>query len=221
MGITIDCRPIKTEVKHLFGGVVRAMVSTGGSIMASLENVNGILAVNTPPDGLIHTDFEQEGVVPEVASDDLCDALSVLYLTSAHLRITMVLLPSSFLEPLYPCIMEKINDQEIELMIPPTPTRDTKPPIGSPIALSPSSSVGSSSLVRSTTPPLDYPFDESIFAELDNSLWIIPRALGSEPVPTKPNEMAPNGTSTFTAPFMNHAAIRKLVADSVATALEA
>ncbi|GKE57427.1 hypothetical protein Tco_1496612 [Tanacetum coccineum] len=52
----------------------------------------------------------------------------------------------------------------------------------------PSSSVESSSPVRSNTPPLNYPFDESIFTELDNSLWIIPRPLGSEPVPEKPNE---------------------------------
>ncbi|GJW24850.1 hypothetical protein Tco_0038661 [Tanacetum coccineum] len=40
----------------------------------------------------------------------------------------------------------------------------------------------------STTPPPDYPFDESIFAELDNSLWIIPRPLGSEPVPEESNK---------------------------------
>ncbi|GJX15091.1 hypothetical protein Tco_0206849 [Tanacetum coccineum] len=73
-------------------------------------------------------------------------------------------------------------------MIPPTPPRDTEPPVGSPISLSPSSSVGSSSPVRSTTPPPDYPFDESIFAELDNSLWIVPRPLKSEPVPEKPNK---------------------------------
>ncbi|GKD38916.1 hypothetical protein Tco_1259123 [Tanacetum coccineum] len=58
----------------------------------------------------------------------------------------------------------------------------------SPILSSPSSSVGSSSPVRSTTPPPDYPFDESIFAELDNSLWIIPRPLESESVPEKPNK---------------------------------
>ncbi|GJR72149.1 hypothetical protein Tco_0084514 [Tanacetum coccineum] len=70
-------------------------------------------------------------------------------------------------------IMDMINNQDIEHMIPPTPPRDTEPPVGSPISLSPSSSVGSSSPVRSTTPPPDYPFDESIFAELDNSLWII------------------------------------------------
>ncbi|GKE71510.1 hypothetical protein Tco_1529582 [Tanacetum coccineum] len=73
-------------------------------------------------------------------------------------------------------------------MIPPTPPSDTESPVGSPISLSPSSSVGSSSPFRSTTPPPDYPFDESIFAELDNSLWIIPRPLESEPVPKKPNE---------------------------------
>ncbi|GJY46697.1 hypothetical protein Tco_0435760 [Tanacetum coccineum] len=70
--------------------------------------------------------------------------------------------------------MDMINNQDIEHMIPPTPPRDTEPPVGSPILLSPSSSIGSSSPIRSTTPPPDYPFNESIFAELDNSLWIIP-----------------------------------------------
>ncbi|GKB27587.1 reverse transcriptase domain-containing protein, partial [Tanacetum coccineum] len=72
-----------------------------------------------------------------------------------------------------------INAQDIEHIIPPTPPRDTDPLVGSPIPSSPSSSVGSSSPVRLTTPPPDYPFDESIFAELDNSFWIIPRPLGS------------------------------------------
>ncbi|GJX98250.1 hypothetical protein Tco_0355269 [Tanacetum coccineum] len=84
--------------------------------------------------------------------------------------------------------MDMINNQDIEHMIPPTPPRDIEPPVESPIPLSPSSSVGSSSPVRSTTPPPDYPFDESIFTELDNSLWIIPRLLESEPVLEKPNE---------------------------------
>ncbi|GJU61426.1 reverse transcriptase domain-containing protein [Tanacetum coccineum] len=111
--------------------------------------------------------------------------------------------------------------EDIQHIIPPTPPRDTEPPVGSPIPLSPSSSVGSSSPVRSTTPPPDYPFDESIFAELDNSLWIIPRPLGSEPVPEEPNKMAPKRTSTSAAPPMTQAAIKKLVADSVAAALEA
>ncbi|GJV23436.1 reverse transcriptase domain-containing protein [Tanacetum coccineum] len=69
-----------------------------------------------------------------------------------------------------------------------SPPKDIETPVESPIPISPSSSVGSSSPVRSTTPPPDYPFDKSIFAELDNSLWIIPRPLGSKPVPEEPNE---------------------------------
>ncbi|GKA92635.1 hypothetical protein Tco_0814560 [Tanacetum coccineum] len=129
-------------------------------------------------------------------------------------RVTMALLPPGFLEPLYP---DMINAQDIEHIIPPTPPRHTVPSVGSPISLSPSSSVGSLSSVRLTTPPPDYPFDESIFAELDNSLWIIPRPLGSEPVSEEPNKMAPKRTSTSAAPAMTQAAIKKLVADSVAT----
>ncbi|GJW44209.1 putative reverse transcriptase domain-containing protein [Tanacetum coccineum] len=97
----------------------------------------------------------------------------------------MALLPPDFLKPLYP---DMINAQDIEHIIPPTPPRDTKPPVESSISLSPSSSVGSSSLVRSTIPPPDYPFDQSIFAELDNSLWIISQPLISESGPEKPNE---------------------------------
>ncbi|GKB31242.1 hypothetical protein Tco_0870643 [Tanacetum coccineum] len=107
----------------------------------------------------------------------------------------MALLPPRFLEPLY---LDMINAQDIEHIIPPTPPRDIEPLVGSPIPLSPSSSVGSLSPVRSTTPSPDYPFDESIFAE-----------------------MAPKRTSTFAAPAMTQAAIKKLVADSISAALEA
>ncbi|GKA74263.1 hypothetical protein Tco_0780565, partial [Tanacetum coccineum] len=56
--------------------------------------------------------------------------------------------------------------------------------------------------------------------QLDNSLWIIPQPLGSEPVPKKLNEMALKRTSTSAAPAMTRAAIKKLVADSVSAALE-
>nr|GEY11796.1 reverse transcriptase domain-containing protein [Tanacetum cinerariifolium] len=49
-----------------FDNVVRAMMSPDGSIVASLENVNGFLAVNTPPDDLIRINVKQEGVVPKV-----------------------------------------------------------------------------------------------------------------------------------------------------------
>ncbi|GJV98002.1 hypothetical protein Tco_1549579 [Tanacetum coccineum] len=144
--------------------------------------------------------------------------ISTLEMIIEDIQGTMALLPLGFLEPLYP---DMINAQDIEHMIRPTPPRDTEPLVRSPISLSPSLSVGSSSPVRSTTPPPDYPFDESIFAELDNSLWIIPRPLESEPVPEKPNEMAPKRTSTSAAPPMTQAAIKKLVADSVASAMEA
>ncbi|GJY91628.1 reverse transcriptase domain-containing protein [Tanacetum coccineum] len=62
--------------------------------------------------------------------------------------------------------------------------------------------------------------DDSIFAELDNTLWIILKPLESKPVLEKPNEMAPKRTSTSAAPAMTQAAIRKLVADNVSAALE-
>nr|GEY68862.1 copia protein [Tanacetum cinerariifolium] len=42
------------------------MVSLGGSIVASLENVNGFLTVYTPSDDLINTNFKQKAVVPEI-----------------------------------------------------------------------------------------------------------------------------------------------------------
>ncbi|GKA72123.1 hypothetical protein Tco_0778339 [Tanacetum coccineum] len=112
--------------------------------------------------------------------------ISTLKMLIEDIQVTMALLPPGFLEPLNP---DMNNAQDIEHMIPPTPPSDIEPPVGSPISLSPSSLVGSSSPVRSPTPPPDYPFDESIFAELDNSLWIIQRPLKSEPVPEKPNEL--------------------------------
>ncbi|GJW82193.1 hypothetical protein Tco_0146168 [Tanacetum coccineum] len=42
------------------------MMSPGGSIVASFENVESFLAVHTSPDHLIRTYFKQEGVVPEI-----------------------------------------------------------------------------------------------------------------------------------------------------------
>nr|GEY55649.1 hypothetical protein [Tanacetum cinerariifolium] len=69
-----------------------------------------------------------------------------------------------------------------------SPPKEAETPVESSIPVSPSSSVGSSSPVRLITPPPDYLFDESIFVESDNSLWIIPRLLGSKPVLEEPNE---------------------------------
>ncbi|GJV52744.1 hypothetical protein Tco_1448485 [Tanacetum coccineum] len=42
------------------------LMSPGGSIVASFENVESFLAVHTSSDHLIRTDFKQEGVIPEV-----------------------------------------------------------------------------------------------------------------------------------------------------------
>ncbi|GJX86944.1 putative reverse transcriptase domain-containing protein [Tanacetum coccineum] len=106
--------------------------------------------------------------------------ISTLEMIIEDIQVTMALLPLGFIEPLY---SDMVNAQDIEHMILPTPPRDIKPPVGSPISLSLSLSVGSLSPVRSTTPPPDYPFDKSIFAELENSLWIILRPLESKPVP--------------------------------------
>nr|GFA62957.1 reverse transcriptase domain-containing protein [Tanacetum cinerariifolium] len=89
--------------------------------------------------------------------------------------------------------------------------KDTKTFIESLIPVPPSSSEGSSSPVRSTT--RDYLFDESIFVELDNSLWIISRPLRSKPIP-------PKRTSTSATPAMTEATIRQLITEGVAAALE-
>ncbi|GJZ97732.1 hypothetical protein Tco_0670185 [Tanacetum coccineum] len=86
-----------------------------------------------------------------------------------------------------------------------SPPKDIETPVESPIPISPSSSVGSLSPVRSTTPPPDYPFDKSIFAELSILYPVMP----------------PKRTSTSAAPAMTQAAIRQLVVDSVDVALEA
>nr|GEW51488.1 reverse transcriptase domain-containing protein [Tanacetum cinerariifolium] len=83
--------------------------------------------------------------------------------------------------------------------------KDTKTPIESPILVPPSSSEGSS---------LDYLFDESIFVELDNSLWIISRLLRSKP-------MSPKRTSTSATLAMTEATIEQLIIEGVAVALEA
>ncbi|GJW06557.1 hypothetical protein Tco_1568980 [Tanacetum coccineum] len=147
-----------------------------------------------PLERIEHIEYDIEGLVDgRIKHDDEIVLtrfmISTMEILIEDIQVTMALLPPGFLEPLYPDIMALINAQDIEHIIPPTPPKDTDPPVRSPIPSSPSSSVGSSSSVRSTTPPPDYPFDEPIFAELDNSLWIIPRPLGSEPVLKEPNEL--------------------------------
>ncbi|GJX90334.1 hypothetical protein Tco_0343660 [Tanacetum coccineum] len=65
-----------------------------------------------------------------------------------------------------------------------------------------------------------HPVFSNLCTQSDNSLWITPRPLRSEPVPEEPNEIAPKRTSTSAPPPMTQAAIKKLVADSVVAALE-
>ncbi|GKC91153.1 hypothetical protein Tco_1151802 [Tanacetum coccineum] len=54
-------RPKESGIKDLFGSEIYTMMSPGGSIVASFENVKSFFAVHTPPDHLIRTDFEQKG----------------------------------------------------------------------------------------------------------------------------------------------------------------
>ncbi|GJV61656.1 hypothetical protein Tco_1467756 [Tanacetum coccineum] len=104
--------------------------------------------------------------------------------------------------------------------------KDTETSVESPISISPSSSVGFSTPVRSTTPPPSYSFNK-LSNSVKISLWIILRPLGSEPVPEEPNEpdtylnMPPKRTSTSKTPTMTQAAIRQLITDGIAAALEA
>ncbi|GKF87595.1 hypothetical protein Tco_0258472, partial [Tanacetum coccineum] len=62
-------KPKEFGIKDLFGDEIYTMMSPGGFIVASFENVESFFAVLTPPDHLIRTDFEQEGVIPVVVFD--------------------------------------------------------------------------------------------------------------------------------------------------------
>ncbi|GKA53289.1 hypothetical protein Tco_0746604 [Tanacetum coccineum] len=123
--------------------------------------------------------------------------ISTLEMIIEDIQVTMALLPPGFLKPLY---LDMINAQDIEHMIPPTPPRDIEPPVGSPISLSPSSLI---IVYGSTATTVERNQSENLMRRLVS------------------NKMAPKRTSTSAAPAMTQAAIRKLVVDSVAAALEA
>nr|GEZ84973.1 hypothetical protein [Tanacetum cinerariifolium] len=97
-------------------------------------------------------------------------------------------IPSPIIVPPSPMLSSIFNPQEFFVPDEISPPKDAETPVESSISVSLSSSVGSSSPVKLITPPPDYPFDESIFAELDNSLWIILRPLRSKLLPEEPNE---------------------------------
>ncbi|GJZ17139.1 hypothetical protein Tco_0553262 [Tanacetum coccineum] len=94
--------------------------------------------------------------------------LCPLTLLSSHLIL--------ILRMIFPNLFEKISSP-----------KDTETYVESPISISPSSSVGSSSPVKSTTPPPGYSFNE-LFNSVKISLWIIPLPLGSELIPEEPND---------------------------------
>ncbi|GKE45489.1 reverse transcriptase domain-containing protein, partial [Tanacetum coccineum] len=191
--------------------------SSGNTYSSSSNNSFGLVLIASPTLSLFHND-------PYMKVIQAYDAISPPQVT---------ILPPAVLPPSPVLSLSPMFDSRD--FFPPEeipPPKDTETPVESPIPISPSSSVGSSSPVRSTKPPPDYPFDESIFAELDNSLLIIPRPLGSEPVPEESKEsdacltvhswkMPPKRMSTSEASAMTRAAIKKLVADIVVAALEA
>nr|GEW62018.1 putative reverse transcriptase domain-containing protein [Tanacetum cinerariifolium] len=170
--------------------------SPGKTYSSSSNNSFGLVPIASPTLSLFH-------------DDPYMKVMHAYYAKESPILPLTIVPPSPVLS-----LSPMLDSQEIS-----TP-KDTKTPVESPIPISPSSSVGSSSSVRSTTPPPDYPFDKSIFAELDNSLWVIPRPLGSEPVLEESNKMPPKRTSTSAALAVTQAAIRQLVADSVAATLK-
>ncbi|GJU76437.1 reverse transcriptase domain-containing protein [Tanacetum coccineum] len=150
------------------------LASPGNTSSKSLNNSFGLVPIASPTLSLFHND-------PYMKVMQAYDAISPPQVT---IPPPTVVPPSPVLS--LPPMFDSRDFFPPEEIPPP---KDTETPVESPIPISPSSSVGSSSPVRSTTPPPDYPFDESIFAELDNSLWIIPRPLGSEPVPEESNKL--------------------------------
>ncbi|GJW43123.1 hypothetical protein Tco_0071922 [Tanacetum coccineum] len=114
-----------------------------------------------------------ENISPDSSDDLTKDLLSSLSISPFHDDPYMKVIQA----------YDTIPPSQVIIALPAkiSPPKDTETPI------SPSSSVESSSPIRSTTPPPDYLFNEFIFAELDNSLWITSRPLGSEPDPEEPN----------------------------------
>lgn len=102
---------------------------------------------------------------------------------------TMDCPPPGYPKPIYIGLMATHYRQEDNQEISP---RGIESPVGSP-----SSSVGSSSPFRPDSPPPiaevidaipDFAKMDQMLAEMNNSLWIIPRPLGSEPTPEKTEE---------------------------------
>nr|GEY98096.1 hypothetical protein [Tanacetum cinerariifolium] len=145
--------------------------SPGNTSSNSSNNSYGLVPIASPTLLLFHDDAYMK----------VMHAYDTIMPPQVPIPLPIIVPPSLMLSPIF-------NPQEFFVPKEISPPKDAETPIESSILVSPSSSVGSSLPVRSITPPPDYPFDESIFAELYNSLWNIPQPLGSKPVPKEPNE---------------------------------
>ncbi|GJX93079.1 hypothetical protein Tco_0347665 [Tanacetum coccineum] len=61
-----NCGPKESGIEDFSCCVVSTVMSTGGTIMASHEDVMGFFAKNTTSNNLIRTDFKQKGIFPEI-----------------------------------------------------------------------------------------------------------------------------------------------------------
>nr|GEY45643.1 hypothetical protein [Tanacetum cinerariifolium] len=132
---------------------------------------------NTSPDS--SNDFTKYLLVTLVFSplhDDPYMEVMQAYDATNELPIPPLQAPIALLT-VVPPVVSLFDSQDFFPLEEISPPKVAETPVESSIPVSPSSSVGSSSPVMSITPPLDYLFDESIYAKLDNSLWIIPRPL--------------------------------------------
>ncbi|GKF42872.1 hypothetical protein Tco_0126214, partial [Tanacetum coccineum] len=58
--------PKESEIEDFSCCVVSTVMSTGGTIVVSYEDVIGFLAKDTTSKNLIRTDFKQKGIFPEI-----------------------------------------------------------------------------------------------------------------------------------------------------------
>nr|GEY57617.1 zinc finger, CCHC-type [Tanacetum cinerariifolium] len=59
--IAIYGGPVETRVENFLGGIVRAMMSSGGTMVASFKNIQTFLPVHTPLDNLININPKEIG----------------------------------------------------------------------------------------------------------------------------------------------------------------
>nr|GEZ08252.1 hypothetical protein [Tanacetum cinerariifolium] len=154
-------------------------------------SMSWVMTLTTP--GNISSDFlenSKNGEIPPVFSPFYNNSyMEVMQAYNATNELRIPPLQAHIASPtVMPPVLSLFHSQDFLFPEEISPPKDTETPVESSIPVSPSSSVGYSSPVRSITPPPNYPIDESIFAKLDNSLWIIPRLLGSKLVPEEPNE---------------------------------